>query len=109
MGLFGKKNKSVKSNATERNEIENRELKNNLVHTALSLLKQGEHYNDLAYTEIEFGYLFDIDGHGLEALFKITTDKGTFYFAAQKQSLIMLDFNDELFQTTTEGFLDLHS
>ncbi len=74
----------------------------------MSTLIQGEHYDDLVYTTVEFGYLFDIDEHGFEALFKMITDKGTFYFAAQKKSLITLDFNEELFKMTTESFLDLH-
>lgn len=104
MGFFRKKKEKPK----ERNEIGNKDLKEHLANTALATLKQGEHYNDLAYTTVEFGYLFDIDDHGLEALFKVITDKGTFYFAAQKESLLSLDFNEALFQTTTEGFLDLH-
>ncbi len=108
MGLFNKFSDSKKHKAKERNEIGNKELKETLADAALSTLKQGEHYNNLAYTTVEFGYLFDIDEHGLEALFKITTDKGIFYFAAQKQSLITLNFNEALFKTTTDGFLDLH-
>ncbi len=102
MGLFSKKKKS------EKNQIDNKELKENLANTALSVLKQGEHYEKLDYTTCEFGYLFVIEGHGLEALFKITTDKGTFYFAAQGDTLQMLDFNEELFKQTTETFLSLN-
>lgn len=102
MGLFSKKKK------IEKNEIGNKELKETLANTALGMLKQGEDYEQLAYTECEFGYLFVIEGHGLEALFKITTDQGVFYFAAQKNSLSRLTLNEELFQSTTDTFLDLH-
>lgn len=102
MGLFSKKKK------IEKNEIGNKELKETLANTALGMLKQGEDYEQLAYTECEFGYLFVIEGHGLEALFKIVTDKGIFYFAAQKSSLSRLTLNEELFQSTTDTFLDLH-
>lgn len=103
MGLFSRKKKNP-----EKNEINNKELKENLANTALTTLKSGEDYQDLAYTTCEFGYLFDIEGHGLEALFKIITDKGTFYFAAQGKELLQLQFNEELFKNTTDKFLDLH-
>ncbi len=92
----------------EKNEIENRELKENLANLALSLLREGEDYQELAYAQCQFGYLFVIEGHGLEALFKLMTDKGTTYFAAQKQSLLRLHFTEELFQNATETFLSLH-
>lgn len=102
MGLFSKrKNK-------EKNEIDNKELKENLANAALGMLRQSEDYEQLAYTECEFGYLFVIDGHGLEALFKIKTDKGISYFAAQKNSLQRLTLNEELFESTVAIFLSLH-
>lgn len=79
-----------------------------MANAALKMLKSGEDYGQLAYTTYEFGYLFVIDGHGGEALFKITTDKGVFYFAAQGNELLQLQFNEELFKTTTDTFLSLH-
>lgn len=93
---------------SERNEITNKDLKEMLADTALGILIQGEDYEELAGTTVTFGYLFDIDNHGLESLFKIITDKTTAYFAAQGEKLMRLDFNDELFQSTTETFLSLH-
>ena len=104
MGLF---NKMKKQNG-EKNEINNKVLKERLANAALQMLTEGEDYDQLAYTMCEFGYLFEIDGHGLEALFKIKTDKDTFYFAAQKNSLLKLDLNEELFKGTTDTFLSLH-
>jgi hypothetical protein len=103
MGLFGKKK------AKERNEINNKELKERLADAALSMLKQDEDYIRLAYTKVEFGYLFDIDKHGVEALFKIITDKSTFYFAAQKTSVIQLNFNEAAFNDVTDTFLELRA
>lgn len=103
MGLFSKKEQDA-----ERNEINNEELKEVLVDTALQILAEGEGYHQTADIEYEFGYLFDIDGHGLESLFKIMTDKGTFYFAAQKESLIRLDLSEQRFQSTIDAFLSLH-
>lgn len=103
MGLFSKKKKKA-----EKNEINNKALKEQLANAAIGLLVQGEDYVQLAYTTCEFGYVFEFDGHGLEALFKITTDKGVFYFAAQKQSILRLELNEALFQGTTDTFLELH-
>lgn len=103
MGFFSRNKKNP-----EKNEINNKKLKENLANAALTTLKPDEDYQDLAYTTCEFGYLFVIVGHGLEALFKIITDKGTFYFAAQEEKLLQLQFNEELFKNTTDKFLDLH-
>lgn len=106
MGLFGKKKSS--ETPGERNEIDNHDLKVNLANTALGLLVQGEDYEELANTQVTFGYLFMIEGHGIEALYKIITDKTTAYFAAQGDKLMRLNFNEGLFQTTVDGFMDLH-
>ena len=114
MGLFDKfrKSGSMPSGAQtgKRNEIEldNKELKESIANAALSVLKQDEHYNNLAGLTVEFGYLFTVDGHGVEGLLKIITDKGIFYFAAQKTSVIFLDINEELFKAYTETFLEMH-
>lgn len=104
MGLFDK----FKKKNSEKNEISNKELQENLANAALQILKEGEDYNQLEHTRCEFGYLFVIDGHGLEALFKIITDKGIFYFAAQKSSILRLKFNEKLFKSTTDTFLSMH-
>ncbi len=106
MGLFGKKKKRETPN--ERNAIDDRELKIKLADAALGLLVQGEDFGELANTKCEFGYLFDIEGHGIEALFKLETDKVTAYFAAQGDRLMRLNFTEELFRSTTEGFLEMH-
>lgn len=103
MGLFNK-NKKLR----ERNAIDDRNLKMRLADAALGLLVQGEDFGELANTQCEFGYLFDIEDHGLEALFKLTTDKTTAYFAAQGDKLMRLNFTEELFRSTAEGFLDIH-
>lgn len=92
----------------EKNEINNKKLKESLANFAIALLKEGEDYESLNNTICEFGYLFMIDGHGLEALFKITTDKSVFYFAAQKSKLLHLKLNEKLFKETTDTFLKLH-
>ena len=88
--------------AKESNEINNKELKENIANTALSLLEEGSDYVDLAYTTVQFGYLFDIED-------KVVTDKATAYFAVQGTSMMRLNFSEELFETAVAGFLDLHS
>lgn len=94
--------------AKESNEINNKELKENIANVAIGLLEEGSDYNELVYTKVEFGYLFDIDDHGIEALLKVITDKTTAYFAVQGTSMMRLNFSDELFNTTVEGFMNFH-
>ena len=106
MNFFKKKKQEEKPK--ERNEIANKELKENIANAALRFLQKDTDYEDLAYTTVEFGYLFDIDEHGIEALLKVITDKTTAYFAVQGIKLLRLHFSEELFQTTTDGFLALH-
>lgn len=106
MGLFGKKKKQDAPH--ESNEMNNHELKTNLADTALGLLAPGEDFDDLAGTKVEFGYVFMIEDHGIEALYKIITDKTTAYFAAQGDKLMRLNFNEELFRSTVDGFLEMH-
>lgn len=108
MGLFGKKKDKPEENPSERNVIDIHDLKVNLANTALGLLVEGEDYEELVNTQVTFGYIFEIDGHGLEALYKITTDKTTAYFAAQGDKLMRLNFTEELFNSTVEGFLSMH-
>ncbi|WP_443666670.1 hypothetical protein [Eshraghiella crossota] len=98
MGIFKKKQPK------EKNEIENKVLKENIANAALAQLSQGDDYKSLAYTKVEFGYLFDIENHGIEALFKIITDKDTFYFAVQGANLLRLTLTEELFSSYVDGF-----
>lgn len=110
MGLFDifKKKEKAELNQNPENQIANRGLKENLANAALGLLVQGVDYEDLAFTEVEFGYLFVIENHGLEALYKITTDKGVFYFAAQEEKLMSVEISEAMFKATTETFLEMH-
>ena len=84
MGFFKKKQPK------EKNEIENKVLKENIANAALAQLCQGEDYESLAYTKVEFGFLFDIEDHGIVALFKIITDKEIFYFILEGSKLLRL-------------------
>ena len=104
MSLFKKKKTSPK----EVNAINNAELKKGIANSALNILNKGEDYEELAYTKVEFGYLFNIEGHGIESLFKVITDKTTIYFAVQGPKLMRLDFSEELFRNTVDGFMEIH-
>ena len=108
MGLFGKKKDKPEEKPSERNMTDNHDLKVNLADTALGLLVEGEDYEELANTQVTFGYVFEIDGHGLEALYKITTDKTVAYFAAQGDKLMRLTINEDMFDSVVEGFLSAH-
>lgn len=90
------------------NEMQNKELKEFLADSALAILTQGEDYQDLVYTTVEFGYLYDVENRGPEALFKVTTDKTTVYFAAQVGKLMRLDFTEEAFKDTVERMRAFH-
>lgn len=105
MSLFKKK---IEKKPRERNAITDTQLKESLADAACGILHPGLDYEDLAHAKVEFGYLFDIEAHGIEALFKIMTDKTTAYFAVQGTKLMRLEFSEELFKATADGFLSLH-
>lgn len=94
---------------TEHNEMENRELKGALANAALQMLAEGTDYKTLDGIRCQFGYLFLIDDHGLEALFKVETDRNTVYFAAQGDRILRLSINEALFKDLTSVFLELHA
>jgi hypothetical protein len=96
------------ANGKETNQIDNKRIKEGLGDAALASLKQGEHYDELAGLQLEFGYLFTIEDHGLEALFRITTDKQTIYFAAQKNKLMMLNIDEAQFNAYTRAWYEYH-
>ena len=105
MGFFKRKDKSARPRET--NEIENKELKERLADAALSLLARGKDFKELNHTKVEFGYLFNVENHGLESLFKVTTDKTTAYFQAKGEELTRLDLPEGLYQATVEQVLAL--
>ena len=90
------------------NRIEDKELKEWIADNAMNLLNEDSDYGQLAYTTVQFGYLFDFPDHGIEALLKVMTDKTTAYFAVQGAKMMRLELSEELFHTYVEGFLKLH-
>ncbi len=61
---------------TEHNEMENKALKEPWPLLPCRCSPRAPTTENLAGTTCRFGYLFQIDGHGLEALFQLVTDKG---------------------------------
>ncbi len=92
----------------ERNAIGDWQLKENLAVSAMSMLREDVDYHDLTGTKCDFGYLYQIEGYGLEALFRVETDICTTYFAAQGDVLMQVEMPDEQFREATELFLKMH-
>ncbi len=102
MGLFKKKPR-------ETNEKNNFALKEALAEEAIEkFLVMGRDYKSLLELRAEFGYIFIIEDHGYEALFKIISPRETFYFLAQGDRIAALDFDEKLFKSTTDAFLSFH-
>lgn len=90
------------------NKIEDLELQKSIANLAIAQLAEGKDYTKLGSIKCKFGYIFEFPERGLAALLKVTTDKGTFYFAVQGEDLIILDFDESLFTETVNKFLKLH-
>lgn len=86
-----------------------KEVKEILANTAVSELEDGEDFVDLAYTKVEFGYIYLREDH-YESLFKMVTDRKTAFFAAQRGSLMRLQdiFTEEQFEGMTQQMKQLH-
>lgn len=86
----------------EINQAYNRELKENLVNAAIGVLVE----NNLITNEefpglgISMGYLFTTEENQLEGLFQIGFSGKTYYFAAQKGKLMMVNIDENMFQQT---------
>ena len=99
----------IKSQSKGVNKIEDKELKEWIANNAINLLEKDKDYSELANTIVEFGYLYDFEGHGIEALMTVITDKDTIYFAVQGTKMMRVNLTEELFNTTVEGFMKIHS
>lgn len=86
-----------------------KEVKEILANTAVGELAEGEDFADLAYTKVEFGYIYLREGH-YESLFKMVTDRKTVFFAAQRGSLMRLQdaFTEAQFEGTVEQMKAFH-
>lgn len=71
--------KAEKISAEQMNKV-----KETLANTAVGELEQGEDFEKLDYTTVEFGYIYLRDGK-YESLFKIITDKKTVFFCCTER------------------------
>jgi hypothetical protein len=104
--------KTKNYNMEKANKISNdqiKEVKEILANTAITQLEKSEDFTELAYTKVEFGYIYSREGN-YESLFKVITDKKTVFFAAQKGSLMRLQeaFTEDHFQGTVEQMKAFH-
>ena len=98
----------VKTESKGVNKIEDKELKEWIANNAINLLEKDKDYSELANTIVEFGYLYDFECHGIEALLKVVTDKETVYFAVQGTKMMRVDLTEETFNAYVEGFIKIH-
>lgn len=109
MGLFGKKKEPPKPE----NRIGDKQLKEYLGDAALAQLINGSLIttDDFPGITVEFGYLYVFEGHGVEALFKLTAAGKVYYFAAQGNKLLILDsekFTEGQFIATIDSMKDMY-
>lgn len=101
---------SVFNERKEVNQIENKELKDNILDNALAFLVNAKEIEtkDFKGIKAQFGYLLMIENHGLEALFKLIKDDKVFYFAVQQQTLKLLNITEQQFESVTQHMLDMY-
>ncbi len=103
MKLFRKKQESNK------NQIENKELKEKIADTVLTLLiNEGEINQDsMLGITIEFGYLLLLNNE-IEALLKVAANNNVYYFAVQKRKMLFLTIDERQFQETVQYMINYH-
>ena len=95
----------------EINEINNREIKQTLANCAIKiLLSQNIITNDeLISAQFSYGYVFTKDDGVLEALYKVIINKEKmYYFAAQKNKIMLISINEETYDQTINYMVKKH-
>lgn len=103
-----------------KNVISNRELKENLADTALSVLANQKLISlpkDLKHLIVEFGYLLLNDKEEPVAMFKVMPPKKmfqsqkTYYFGTQDGKLLLLNenFNEDTFRKIQNDMFVMHN
>lgn len=88
----------------------NRELKGNLVSTAVGILMENNMMTqeDFKGLKSNIGYIFTTEDQKLEALFKINFTDKTYYFAAQKGKLMMVNIDAAMYEQTVNYMKNNH-
>lgn len=92
----------------EQDLINNKEEKEKFANMAINLLVSNNIISDYNGIGCEYGYLYLIDGHGYEGLFKIKKMDKIYYFAIQGTSIEMVNLDENLFELHKQSFLDMH-
>ena len=94
----------------EVDQMQNKGLKEELADNALTVLVNQKEIEltDLEGVQCTFGYILNIPGHGLEALYKIIKDDKVYYFAFQKDTLRYIGITEEQFLSVTQHMLETH-
>ena len=94
----------------EINQMYNRELKENLVNTAIGVLLDNKlmTQEDFKGLGVSTGYLFTTEEGQVEGLFQISFSGKTYYFAAQKGKLMMVNINADMYEQTVAYMRDNH-
>ena len=92
----------------EQNLINNKEEKDRFANMAINLLITNNIISDYNGISCEYGYLYLIEGHGYEGLFKIKKMDKIYYFAVQGTNIEMVNLDENGFSFHAEKFLNMH-
>ena len=92
----------------EENLINNNQETEKFANQALNILMTNNFITDYNNISCEYGYLYKIEGHGYEGLFKIKKETNTFYFAVQGEELKMVKLDEQHFEAYKQSFLEMH-
>jgi len=94
----------------EINQIYNRKLKEEMVNASIGILRGNNLVTpeEFAGLGVGFGYLFTTEEGQIEGLFQVAFSGKTFYFAAQKGKLMLVNINDAQYQQTIEYMKSNH-
>ena len=92
----------------EQNLINNNQEKEKFANMAINLLVSNNIISDYNGIGCEYGYLYLIEGHGYEGLFKIKKMDKIYYFKVQGTSIEMVNLDENLFELHKQSFLDMH-
>ena len=90
------------------NRIHDTALKERIADYAVNSLQKDLDYAELANTIVQFGYLYEFENHGLEALFKVVTDRTIAYFAVQGEKMMRLNLTEAVFDAYVDSFSELN-
>lgn len=93
----------------EQNLINNNQEKEKFANMALNFLIVNHIISDYNGIECEYGYLYLIEDHGYEGLFKIKKLGNVYYFAMHGNSLEMVNLDENSFELHKQTFLNMHS